>query len=221
MTRTALSREAFVDAALELISLSGVEQLSMRKVASSLGVSPMAAYKHFDSKEALLVAALDTFIARAEVLPAMDLPWTQWLEQVALRMYRALSQERSWVSLLGSLPLGDQAAAVTDAVMQRLVAEGFSPEQAMAAYFSMLQLVAGAVCLHASLHSQVASTDRTALSPMTSRYLQTANTLRLQVAPALEHAVQQEPIALSLPLLLAALKQQLQAGLPARGLKQQ
>lgn len=211
MTRAALTREAFVDAALELISVAGVGQFSMRKVAARLGVSSMATYKHFPSKEALLVAALDTFIARAEVLPATDLPWAQWLEQVALRMYRALSQERSWVSLLGSLPLGDQAAAVTDAVMQRLVAEGFSAEQAMAAYFSMLQLVAGAVCLHASLNSQVANADRTELSSLTSRYLQSANTLRLEVAPALEHAVQQEPIALSLPLLLAALKQQLQS----------
>jgi AcrR family transcriptional regulator len=210
VTRVALSREAFVDAALELISASGVEQLSMRKVAAHLGVSSMAAYKHFASKDELLVAALDTFIARADVLPAADLPWAQWLEQVALRMYRALSQERSWVSLLGSLPLGDQAAAVTDAVMQRLVAEGFSTEQAMAAYFSMLQLVAGSVCLHASLRSQLPGNESSALSPLTSRYLQSANTLRLQVAPALEHAVQQEPIALSLPLLLAALQQQLQ-----------
>lgn len=211
MTRTALSREAFVDAALELISASGIEQLSMRKVAVHLGVSSMAAYKHFSSKEALLTAALDTFIARAEVLPATDLPWAQWLEQVALRMYRALSQERSWVSLLGSLPLGDHAAAVTDAVMQRLMAEGFSAEQAMAAYFSMLQLVAGAVCLHASLNHQMANDESNALSPLTSRYLQSANTLRLQMAPALEHAAQQEPIALSLPLLMAALQQQLKA----------
>ena len=211
MTRAALSRQAFVDAALALISASGVEQLSMRKVATHLSVSSMAAYKHFASKEELLEAALDTFIARAEVLPTEELPWAQWLEQVALRMYRALSQERSWVSLLGSLPLGDQAAAVTDAVMRRLVAEGFSAEQAMAAYFSMLQLVAGAVCLHASLNQRL--TDRTgaSLSPVTSRYLQSANSLRLQVAPTLERAVQQEPIALSLPLLLAALQQQLRA----------
>lgn len=211
MTRVPLSRETFVDAALELISVSGIEQLSMRKVAARLEVSSMAAYKHFASKEELLAAALDTFIARAQVLPAADLPWVQWLEQVALRMYRALSQERSWVSLLGSLSLGDQAAAVTDAVMQRLVAEGFSAEQAMAAYFSMLQLVAGSVCLHASLRSQLPGSESSALSPLTSRYLQSANTLRLQVAPALEHAVQQEPIALSLPLLLAALQQQLQS----------
>lgn len=211
MTQAVLSREAFIDAALALVHASGVEQLSMRKVATRLGVSPMAAYKYFAGKDDLLTAALDTFIARADVLPATDLPWAQWLEQVALRMYRALSQERSWVSLLGSIPLGDQAAAVTDAVMQRLVAEGFSAEQAMAAYFSLLQLVTGAVCLHASLRSQAASIDSSTLSPVTSRYLQSANKLRLQVAPALEHAVQQEPIALSLPLLLAALQQQLDA----------
>lgn len=211
MTQAVLSREAFIDAALALVHASGVEQLSMRKVATRLGVSPMAAYRYFAGKDDLLTAALDTFIARADVLPATDLPWAQWLEQVALRMYRALSQERSWVSLLGSIPLGDQAAAVTDAVMQRLVAEGFSAEQAMAAYFSLLQLVTGAVCLRASLRSQAASIDSPTLSPVTSRYLQSANKLRLQVAPALEHAVQQEPIALSLPLLLAALQQQLDA----------
>jgi AcrR family transcriptional regulator len=201
----------FVDAALELIHTSGVEQFSMRKVATSLGVSPMAAYKHFAGKEALLAAALDTFIARAKVLPTVDLPWEQWLEYVAQRMYRALSRDRSWVSLLGGIALGDQAAAVTDAVIQRLIAEGFSVEQAMAAYFSLLQLVTGAVCLHASLSGQEESIGDTALSPVTSRYLQSADKLRLQVAPALEHAMQQEPIAISLPLLFSALQQQLEA----------
>lgn len=211
MARVALNREVFVDAALELIHASGVEQFSMRKVATSLGVSPMAAYKHFAGKEALLVAALDAFIARAEVLPTVELPWAQWLEHVALRMYRALSRDRSWVSLLGCITLGDQAASVTDTVIQRLLAEGFSVEQAMAAYFSLLQLVTGAVCLRASLRGQAENIDNTALSPVTSRYLQSADKLRLQVAPALEHAIQQEPITISLPLLFSALQQQLDA----------
>ena len=104
-----LNRQRFVDAALSVIAEEGVERLSMRKVAAQLGVSAMAMYKHFNNKDALLAAAFDTFIERAEVLPDESLAWDGWLEQLARNMYRALSGEMRWVPLLGTMPLGSNA----------------------------------------------------------------------------------------------------------------
>ncbi len=211
MAKPALSRDAFVDAALEVIAEVGVDKLTMRRVAQALGVSPMALYKHFANKDELLAAALEAFIARADVLPAEDLPWQQWLSHVARGMYGALCAETSWVPLLGTLRIGGQGTAVIDAFVRKLCAAGFSTEQAIEGLFAMLQLVIGAVCLHASLRPAVVAAEAgsQALSPITHSYLQDADRERLQVAPDLDRVVRRDQLEMGLPLLISALQVQL------------
>jgi AcrR family transcriptional regulator len=53
-------RHALLEAALELVSTQGVEGFSLREAAREVGVSPAAAYRHFEDRSALLAAlALD------------------------------------------------------------------------------------------------------------------------------------------------------------------
>jgi AcrR family transcriptional regulator len=53
-------RNALVAAALKLVARRGVEGFSLREAARAVGVSPAAAYRHFEDKSALLSAlALD------------------------------------------------------------------------------------------------------------------------------------------------------------------
>jgi AcrR family transcriptional regulator len=53
-------RHALLEAALELVSSRGPEGFSLREAAREVGVSPAAAYRHFEDKKALLAAlALD------------------------------------------------------------------------------------------------------------------------------------------------------------------
>src|SRR4051794_31523263 len=49
-------RNAFMQAALELVTTRGVHFFSLREAAREIGVSPSAAYRHFADKEALLDA---------------------------------------------------------------------------------------------------------------------------------------------------------------------
>src|SRR3954468_16460397 len=49
-------RNAFMRAALGLVSMHGVHAFSLREAAREIGVSPSAAYRHFTDKEALLDA---------------------------------------------------------------------------------------------------------------------------------------------------------------------
>lgn len=204
MSKNSLSRQHYVEAALEVIGEVGVEKLSMRRVASALGVSPMAMYKHFRNKEELLVETLDAFIAQADVYPDEDLPWDQWVEQLARGMYDALSREMSWVPLLGSLRLGTQAAKVTDTFVRKLISAGFSLEQSLQAYYAMIQTVIGAVCLRSSL--RVESSEHDDLSSVTREYLQELDSQRLAIAPTLDAIVKTDQLDLSLPLLLDALR---------------
>ncbi len=212
----ALNRSSFVDAALAVIAEVGVERLSMRRVASQLGVSAMAMYKHFTNKDELLAAAFEEFIARADVLPDTQLDWDQWLEKLAINMYNALSADMSWVPILGSLRLGGNAIAVTDSFVNKLGTAGFGAEVSVRAYMAMIQLVVGAVCMRASLQAEVGREGRrkavvSELSPITRSYLQNADRQRLAIAPALEAVVSDEPISMGLPLLISGLRQQLAA----------
>ena len=52
--RTRLTRAVVVDRALQLADADGLEALTIRKLATDLGVTPMALYWHFRSKDELL-----------------------------------------------------------------------------------------------------------------------------------------------------------------------
>ncbi len=196
--RAALNRGAYVDAALEVIAEVGVDKLSMRNVASRLSVSPMAMYKHFPTKDDLLAASLEEFIARANVVPDTSLPWEQWVERVAAGMYQALCRELSWVPLLGSLRVGEQAIAVTEAFVTRLCQAGFTVEQALQAYFAVIQVVVGAVCLRSSLDARPAPRTH-------ARNKQGARA----ISGELQAFLQRDQIAIGLPLIIDALRAQL------------
>jgi AcrR family transcriptional regulator len=57
-------RHALVSAALKLVARDGVEGFSLREAARAVGVSPAAAYRHFDDRSALLRALAHEGLAR-------------------------------------------------------------------------------------------------------------------------------------------------------------
>jgi AcrR family transcriptional regulator len=208
--RSALNRRAYVDAALDVIDDVGVHRLSMRNVAARLNVSPMAMYRHFPTKDDLLAASLEEFIARAEVIPDDRLHWEEWVERVARSMYEALCRELSWVPLLGSLRLGQQAIAVTAAFVEKLRGAGFSTEQSLRAYFAVIQVVVGSVCLRASFASRrlpgaPSGGDPTPPSPRDSDDTDSGRDILRQLQPLLR----QDQIGIGLPLVIDSLRAQL------------
>ncbi len=77
-TRTSL-RKACLEEAVRTIETSGIEALSLRKVARSLGVSHQAPYKHFQSREHLLAevvadafADFAAFLEKRSRAPGID-----------------------------------------------------------------------------------------------------------------------------------------------------
>lgn len=57
-------RNALVAAALKLVAKHGVEAFSLREAARAVGVSPAAAYRHFEDRSALLKAVAHEGLAR-------------------------------------------------------------------------------------------------------------------------------------------------------------
>lgn len=77
--RRDLSRGKLIGSALALIDRDGADGFSMRALADAVGVTPMALYNHFDSKQELLAAVADHVIAAA----AFDGGHADWRDQLS------------------------------------------------------------------------------------------------------------------------------------------
>ncbi|GEA88717.1 TetR family transcriptional regulator [Cellulomonas cellasea] len=70
----ALSRVQVVAAALEILDEYGLGDLTMRRLATSLGVQPGALYWHVANKQALLAEVADAIVADLPALTTGDAP---------------------------------------------------------------------------------------------------------------------------------------------------
>jgi AcrR family transcriptional regulator len=95
-TRTPLSRERVLRAAVELADREGVDALSMRRLASELGVVPMALYKHVANKEELLAGMIDVVVGEIDP-PHSDVDWKTAVRERILSARRALLRH-PWAS---------------------------------------------------------------------------------------------------------------------------
>lgn len=77
-----MTRERIFNAASDLLAQEGISSLSIRKIAKDAGLSPMAVYRHFADKDALINALMDHgFNAWATRVAKLDNPDpVLWLE---------------------------------------------------------------------------------------------------------------------------------------------
>lgn len=91
------SQERIINAALDLLDEDGLNELSMRKLASRLHMQAPAIYWHFKNKE-VLIDYMAEGILRAEfenVRPRQDdEPWQDWLVGICQRLRRAMLAHR-------------------------------------------------------------------------------------------------------------------------------
>ncbi len=134
-TREPLSAMRIVEAALTLVDRDGLEQLSMRKLGSELGVEAMALYHYFSSKEALLDAVVERVVAEMEPPPAEGGTWEERFRAV-LRSYRRLAHAHPHVfALLGRRPVRKpEALQPVEWALDLLRRAGLDPQAALAGF---------------------------------------------------------------------------------------
>jgi AcrR family transcriptional regulator len=117
-------RELILDAALEIADEKGLEAVTMRGVASRIGLTAMALYPHVRSKEDLLDGLVGRLLAEL-TLPDPDLPWRERLRGFA-RSTRVLAHRHPAVMpLLFARPaVTPDAVLVVDALYQALLEAG-------------------------------------------------------------------------------------------------
>jgi TetR/AcrR family transcriptional regulator, tetracycline repressor protein len=145
--RTRLTRAAVVDRALALADAAGLEALTIRKLATELGVTPMALYWHFRGKDELLEGLAERLWSEMDLTVDRSAPWTEqlrWLLNSLLAMLRA---HPAATQLLARSDIEKSGSALNaiEVTLDLLRTAGLSPEEASAvarsAFWTGLMLV--------------------------------------------------------------------------------
>jgi AcrR family transcriptional regulator len=140
-----LHRTDVVDKATHILDEYGIADLTMRRLARELGVTPGALYWHFADKQELLGAVADRILAPA-VPDVAAMAWTQRIETIGAALRDALLSSTDGAELVSATfatgrsatlaqILGLLAAAAADA--------GFEPTNAELAARTVVYYVLG------------------------------------------------------------------------------
>lgn len=139
----ALSRSDVLHAALAILDEYGLGDLTMRRLATSLGIQPGALYWHFASKQALLGAIAD------EILRAVDGPvpagdWDTRIIELAHRLRAALLAHRDGAEVVAAAYALRAGRGNTVPLMVAVLTDaGFTPDEAELAALTVLHYVFG------------------------------------------------------------------------------
>jgi AcrR family transcriptional regulator len=143
-TGSGLSRELIVATAIRLADAEGMSSLSMRRIATELGVATMSLYRYIRSKDELVLHMIDAAFGE-HPLPPRSEGWRPQLEAAARLMW-ALFRRHRWLAPVMSLTrpqLSPNALAHTDWVLTSLDGLGLSLEQMVHTHVVLFSHVRG------------------------------------------------------------------------------
>ncbi len=129
--RGQLSRDVLVSRALELADTEGLDAVTIRRLAQEFGVTPMALYWHFKSKDELLAALGDAVLESVPPVPLDARPWDERLTQTMDGLVAALRAHPSIAQLAaGRILLYEAGMDLTERTLALLREAGFSVDEA-------------------------------------------------------------------------------------------
>jgi len=155
-----LTREWVVDAALAIADRDGIDAVTLRRLAETLGVTPMALYHHIRDKDHLLDLMASRLLSHLDVgLTDDDVTWQASLRAIGQR-FLALVEAHPAAPFLLSRPF-DAAAAreVSAALLTILGRAGFASADAV----RLLQVLTGMLlgpAIHRTTYAAASSVTR-------------------------------------------------------------
>ncbi|MGT2424777.1 TetR family transcriptional regulator [Amnibacterium kyonggiense] len=129
----ALTREEVLHEALRLSDDEGLDGLSLRKLATRLGVQAPSLYWYVANKAALLDAISDAIMGEAiDDLPEPSdgLPWQDWLLGAFIALRRAMLAHRDSARIISGAHDSLRRAEFTERAIERLVGAGVELREA-------------------------------------------------------------------------------------------
>ncbi|MBB5804599.1 DNA-binding transcriptional regulator YhcF (GntR family) [Saccharothrix ecbatanensis] len=142
---TDLTGERLVLAAVRVADADGLDGMSMRRVASQLGVATMSLYRHVENKDELVLRMIDHVLGEEELPDPAPRTWRERLE-VSARLQWRLFQEHSWLAPAMSMTrpqLLPSAITHTEWMLSALDGRGLSLEEMMHAVVTVFGFVRG------------------------------------------------------------------------------
>ena len=188
-----LSRVVIAKAGLAVAREEGVHNLTMKRLAAELSVTPMAIYRHFEDKSDLIDAVLDRYVQESDIcnhrVPAAK--WAEWLYKTYTNMYHGLQSMPSVYPYLSTASrFGPGASEVVERTLETLQQAGFSVQRAMQAANALNGFVIGCAIMDSAFFSNMKGLDASSIK-----------------GPDAEHQNAPEPgLQTGLGLIISALK---------------
>ncbi|MFC1418118.1 TetR/AcrR family transcriptional regulator [Streptacidiphilus cavernicola] len=147
MVEPKLSKDTLVDGALRLLDAEGMEALTIRRLAQSLGFTPMAVYWHVKNKDELLLAVSERLWSLADVDTDPGLEPLEQLRSLFAAMLAVLRAHPQAAPLLTRTGAGRNKPCfdVTETTLGVFDRLGFTPEQgaqlSLQALWTLISLV--------------------------------------------------------------------------------
>jgi AcrR family transcriptional regulator len=127
--RPPLTPERIVAAAIAFADEHGLDELSMRKLARSLGYEVMSLYNHVASKDAMIAAMLEA-VAAEMPRPAPGPDWKAQLRRAMIGGFRVM-QAHPWVVPIWNTRIpGPSRLALMESMLATLMSAGLSAQRA-------------------------------------------------------------------------------------------
>jgi AcrR family transcriptional regulator len=141
--RPVLGRAEIVRAAMAIADAEGLEAVSMRRIAASLGFGTTSLYWYVKSKEELFQLMFDAYIGEDEVPSHAPGGWREYAKQLATEARRAMHQH-PWVPFLGiQLGLGPESLRYYRAATSILIGFGLEPDAVVQILATLISYVMG------------------------------------------------------------------------------
>ena len=135
----AYRRSDVVARAIAVLDETGLEALSMRRLAADLGVQAGALYHHFDNKAALLAAVADEILHRGR-RPAEVAAWDAELHLLCVELRDAMRRHRDGAALIAQVHRSD-GEALEQPLRSALERGGADPQLARVGARSLVRFV--------------------------------------------------------------------------------
>ncbi|HSQ22031.1 MAG TPA: TetR family transcriptional regulator [Coriobacteriia bacterium] len=139
-----LTRDEILAAALVIVDDGGPDALSMRKLASALGVEAMTLYHHFTNKDAILDGVVECVFAGMHMPEPLPKEWMALAEEMFVAFRRVLVEHPATIALLARRPLNTEISAdFVEAPLAVLARSGLPPERVGQLYQSLVAYAFG------------------------------------------------------------------------------
>jgi TetR/AcrR family transcriptional regulator, tetracycline repressor protein len=153
-----LSRPMILRTALEIVDESGLEALSIRRLATELGVKSASLYNHFPNKDAILAGAAELAFEQAPGFPA-EVPARELLVGGACRLRSSLMAHPGLVPVVARRRSMGMSTKMLDTVAGRLARTGIPVETAIMIFNCIESYVVGSVIREIAGEDRLVETD--------------------------------------------------------------